>query len=357
MGYLNAILRKFLNKEKNKEEEDEKEDEWSIISVAFDCYEKADNAFDFSFAVLASLLFIYLTIGAFIYSHNKKQDFLIDNYYFNLMSLLKIGLGDLTISLKEASIAYLTLFYAYILVGISFFLLIIEHMKLKLKFILIKTGHNIIYELFKFANQLGYNIDLSGSVSDESIGIDNMSSTSALCGSFNETNKINITTVTNDVDIFYTSQVSQAGNRRKTPLLQKRKQFINGDCCVKCDKQTQITTLLCTKPMFTTSDCVGVVPIIKMNDELKVAIDAPTKLIYPNKLEPIDEPSFFLDCELPITTSSVLKKPSSISIENTSFIDSSSKPSTPVNRRRTRFEKIENINYLEDDSLNTSNNG
>ena len=359
---------------------EDSENKKSIIHILFDCYEKSDNLFDFPLLILSLLIFIYLSLGVFIYANNPKENItnegnVVDYYYFNVISLLKIGLGDLTINLKEASNLYLTFFYAYIIIGVSFFSMIVESLKLKIKLILIKTGHNMLFEVLKFANQLGYNIDFQNDVATSSNDNNNTtgdisSSTSITSGglSFNDNS--------NNDDVFYpnSNQKIQLTSRKITNLPSKRKSLLkdlnelklNGYAhsdCLKYDKQTQITTLLCSKyrnDLITTTNRNLVAPIVQVNSTNQLANKTNEFHESSPLLNGNNEKTINIKDEIKITPSN--SSPTShrrrIVVDSTSFTNnevvmtsSGSKPSTPNSKRR-----FGNVNISEEDTNFETNN-
>lgn len=249
-------------------------------------------------------------------NHDDNDISILNCYYFNLMSLMRIGFGDLIIYLNQTSTLFLFTFYTYLFIGVAFFILIIEYFKIKLKFLLIKTGQNIIFEILKFAKQLGYKIDSSNR--DESINSKDVSSSLSSSSNQGNTGTLHtlstqtsillsqpaVSSVDNDSDktaansndevfmkkqqqIQSQAQQQQQQNpvvRRKSTLLQKRKSLLKDlnefkilnnnsyavgeDLVLKCDKQTQITTLLCSKykeEIYNTFKIAATTPIIKVS--------------------------------------------------------------------------------------------
>ena len=315
---VNKIISKKKPKEKNKEEEEEEEEKSiQITQIIIDCYEKSDNTFDFSLFAITFLIFIYLTLGVIIFAQNQNNMDIVDYYYFNIISLLKIGIGDLTINLKNSSITYLIIFYIYIIIGISFFLMIIESLKCYIKLILIKTGHNITFEVLKFATQLGYNIELH--INDESSSAVNINDLT------NNTTNTSVSSNNNNDDVFY--QQNQSSNRYKssfkiaTNIPNKRKSLLkdlndsNGLDNLKFDKQTQITTLLCSKYKNELTNIVE--PIVKINSTIN------------NQVSPILEKIKVNDEDISNSYNTMLLNANA---------EPSQKQSSPLNTRRTRFE-------------------
>jgi hypothetical protein len=310
------------NEDQNEEEKDQKEKEefLSITHIIKHCYEKSDDTFDFSLLVLTFLILIYLTLGAIIFARNQNKTAyidIIDYYYFNIISLLKIGIGDLTINLKNSSTTYLTIFYIYIIIGISFFLMIIDSLRSNLKLILIKTGHNIIFEVLKFANQLGYNIEFH--INDEIPPAANINDVTSNTSALSNNN--------NNDDVFYqNNQQNQSSNKFKsnfkiaTNIQNKRKNLLkdlnelNGYDNLKCDKQTQITTLLCSKYQNELTNIVE--PIVKINSTID------------NQILPVIEKEKVNE----------LANNSSNPTHLNANSETTQKQSSPLNTRRTRFE-------------------
>lgn len=207
----------------------------SLIDIGQMCIDQTNDLFDLSLGFSFGFVFFYLSLGAFITSR-IVQCSLFNGYYFSLITLTKIGLGDLLYNNQS----HLTVFTSiYILVGIAYFDLIILSLQEKIRILLIRNAKNIIGELIKFANQLGY------AWSIDSFNFDNLGK-----HSINKIIYSNKTSNTNSVsdldfdDVFFTSRTTSnvsVRSRRNDP------KGINYHEISKCDKQTQITTLLCSK--------------------------------------------------------------------------------------------------------------
>lgn len=282
------------------------------------------------------------------------------------MSLMKIGFGDLKISLAKASVFYLIIFYVYILFGISFFILIIEYFKIRMKFILIKTGRNIICELLKFANQLGYKIDFHNDdtaaaafISNAGVGAENindLSSTtltnttsSGIASSLSSSLTISEKSDENNVSII--SQQQQQQIRRRSSLLQKRKsilkdlnefKMLNGYMAgEKCDKQTQITTLLCSKYKGDiVSSFSSATPIIRINAAPVAPFNTPPTIINTTTPTPVNSPQPPLSPKF--TNLEPIKETNTTSTETTDVslklsTETTTRPVTPTSARRARF--------------------
>ena len=209
-------------------EHDEKENKspkepslfFSLCELAAECYEQNDDAFDLSLGFLFTILFSYLTFGAIVNSRVADWS-LFNGYYFSLITFTRIGLGDLTLDNTK----FILLSSLYTLFGIACFDLTIQNLREKIRLILISNGHHIVTETIKFMNQFGYewsieNVNFNFGVNSHQVA----------------------KAITNDVKsiekIASTKRPTKAIDTNKLNILKEVK---------KCDKQTQITTLLYTK--------------------------------------------------------------------------------------------------------------
>jgi hypothetical protein len=123
----------------------------TLVVIALNCLEQTDDAFDLSFTVLFGLVFIYLSLGAIVSSRMFDWP-LFDGYYYSLIVLTKISAGSSAVQDTK----YMILSFFYALIGLAFFTLTIQNLQEKIRQLLIRSGQNIIDEIIKFANQLGY---------------------------------------------------------------------------------------------------------------------------------------------------------------------------------------------------------
>jgi len=206
-----------------------------FIDIAVNSYDETDDKFDFPLSVLLSIVFSYLSIGAIFSSLICKWS-LLDGYYFCVVSLTKIGFGDVVMSEPK-----LWLFsIAYTLFGVAFIALTLKYLEVKFKYLLIRTSQNVVGKIINFLNQLGYKLDIDDS--------------------FAETSTHDASVMIDADDVFYHSRANMS--RRKSSFLHKRSSLLKdlnefkilnsiGNFEVtKCDKQTQITTLLCTRNVY-----------------------------------------------------------------------------------------------------------
>lgn len=189
----------------------------SICELASECYKQNDDVFDLSLGFLFSILFSYLTVGAIINSRAADWS-LFNGYYFSLITFTKIGLGDLTIENTK----FILVSSMYTLFGIAFFDLTIQNLREKIKLVLINNGQNLIEETIKFVNQFGHNWSM------ESVA-------------FNLGVKV--------VPQEELSKIIMGKDMKGSESTLKKKSALNdaNGHVKKCDKQTQITTLLYTK--------------------------------------------------------------------------------------------------------------
>jgi hypothetical protein len=123
----------------------------TLVIIALNCLEQTDDAFDLSFTVLFGLVFIYLSLGAIVSSRIFDWP-LFDGYYYSLIVLTKISAGSSAVQ----DTRYMIISFFYVMIGLSFFTLTIQNLQEKIRQLLIRSGQNIVDEIIKFANQLGY---------------------------------------------------------------------------------------------------------------------------------------------------------------------------------------------------------
>lgn len=196
---------------------DKKRDILQIVREIFSkSLQHSDNAFNFSFSFLALISFVYLTLGALFITRMTNQS-ILDGYYFGILTLTKIGSGDIYIQTNTQAVVC----FLYVLFGMSFFSLTIKYLQEQIRMILLKNGQTIISEIVKFIDQFGYQL---------------------------KTEDFNLTLSAETAKFATESNGADARNR----MFHQRS--INGEKIsrkasvktevVKCDKQTQITTLL-----------------------------------------------------------------------------------------------------------------
>lgn len=210
-----------------------------FIDIAVTSYDETDDKFDFPLSVLLTIVFSYLSVGALFTSLICKWS-LLDGYYYCVVSLTKIGFGDVV--MRESKLWLFSI--AYTLFGVAFFALTLKYLEIKLKYLLIRTSQNVVCKIIKFLNQLGYKLDIDDS--------------------FAENSPHDISIINDADDVFYHSRANIS--RRKSSFLHKRSSLlkdlnefkilnsIGSFEVTKCDKQTQITTLLCTRNVYEPSE-------------------------------------------------------------------------------------------------------
>lgn len=211
-----------------------------LCDIAVNSIEKSNDKFDLPLGFLFGLVFFYLTLGA-VFSSRISSWSLFNGYYFSLISLTKIGLGDLVID-DTTFILFSTI---YILFGLAFFDLTILVLQEKIRLLLIQNGKNIINEICKFVNQFGYN----WSIERISSNLDNLGK-SSLHFSLGTINAKRVNEPEQEEESF-----SQAIKNYKNTINSRKGKKIkssfdrvdHSDHLQKCDKQTQITTLLCSR--------------------------------------------------------------------------------------------------------------
>ena len=226
--------------EKNDPDQDDQDSNQStfeaLCEIALNCMENNDDTFDLSLGFLFSVVFIYLSFGAIISSRVANWS-IFNGYYFSLLSLTKIGLGDLVISNTK----FMLLSCGYTLFGLAFFDLTINCLQEKLRMIIVRNGQHAINEIIKFFNQFGYNW------SPDSVNFN-----LAIAGNFKLNKKVTVVE-TNNNEQDQTEQSTKDLHLRSNKISMKKMKAMNDyggyymNEVAKCDKQTQITTLLCSK--------------------------------------------------------------------------------------------------------------
>lgn len=196
---------------------DKKRDIFQVMrEIVSKSLQHSDNTFNFSFSFLFLAGFVYLTLGALLMARMTNIS-ILDSYYFGILTLTKIGSGDIYIQNNtQAVIAFM-----YVLFGMSFFSLTIKYLQEQIRQILLKNGQTIISETIKFIDQFGYQL------SSEDFNLTLSAETAKFATERSDVrNKMN------------QRQRSMAGER-----MMSRRASVKTEV-VKCDKQTQITTLL-----------------------------------------------------------------------------------------------------------------
>ena len=209
-----------------------------ITEVFTVAVQQTRNNFDFSVATSLSFLLAYLTLGAVASSSLFSVPF-VDSYYFLLIFLSKIDLTfiktcDSTIQIENNLIGCMILsaFCAYLLVGICLTALVVQRINSEIKFILFENTKQSILKLISLLNQFGYEVELD-SFSFE------FSTTSA--HHYHDDRAKNLLDFNLDADELLDLTLKCSPNSlaaRRASRLKRTELF---------DKQTQITTLLCSK--------------------------------------------------------------------------------------------------------------
>ncbi len=232
--------------------------------------QQSDDTFHFSFGLLSSIIFAYLSLGALVFARMLNVS-IFDGYYFTLFMLTKIDSGDPVIEYTSSMIAICV----YVLIGMSFFSLTIKYLQEKIRQVLLRNGRNIIAEVTKFTNQFGYNLksdDFNLSLSHD----------------------VSRIVVEKSNDVALAKAAAEAA-----VLVNARK---NSDRTVqKSDKQTQITTLLYSKLKY---------------ENFKVVLEEESVEETPLMKLPMGKSKFSFDSE------KIKNSTSTPSIKRRSFVDS-----------------------------------
>lgn len=189
----------------------------TVREIVFKSLQHSDNTFNFSFSFLALVSFVYLTLGALMIARMTNQS-ILDGYYFGVLTLTRIGSGDSHIQTNTQAVVS----FLYVLFGMSFFSLTIKYLQEQIRLILLKNGQTIISEIIKFIDQFGYQL---------------------------KTEDFNLT-LSGEAAKFVTESTSTAEGKKRMHHQRSiggekmsRKPSVKMEVA-KCDKQTQITTLL-----------------------------------------------------------------------------------------------------------------
>lgn len=208
----------------------------SFYEISSSCIEKSNDTFDLSLGFLFALVFVYLTFGA-IFASRIANWSLFNGYYFSLISLTKIGLGDLVIDDTK----FILFSSIYALFGLAFFDLTILTLQEKLRLILIKNAKHLLTEICKFATQFGYN----WSIEKSNLNLDNLGKNSMMSNLAIDIANKNSKAEQKDEALAYMNNVHLSAKRGGK---KNKFSFDRTDLdVIKCDKQTQITTLLCSR--------------------------------------------------------------------------------------------------------------
>ncbi|RNA41625.1 T family of potassium channels 18-like isoform X1 [Brachionus plicatilis] len=198
-----------------------------FLEIVVSSIEKSNDKFDFSISIVFGLVLFFITSSAFIISRLNNVP-LSNGCYYGVIALNKINILDL----KITNTFIFVLLTIYFLLGLAFFDLTLLTLQEKIRNLIIINGKNLINEVCKFANQLGYNWrdELIISVL-ENLGTNSFFKSRNLSLKLTEEQETT------------SSEVSVTPKNRNGKKF--RYQFENN--VKKSDKQTQITTLLFSK--------------------------------------------------------------------------------------------------------------
>ena len=108
-------------------------------------------------------------MGAALISRMSNCSF-FNGYYSSLITLTKISYGDLLYNAENNEAQFTFVLAVYCLLGMAFIDLTVLSLQEKMRVLLIKIARNILNELVKFANQLGYSSWTMDSINLENLG-------------------------------------------------------------------------------------------------------------------------------------------------------------------------------------------
>lgn len=196
-----------------------------FLEGIINCYEEID---DFPSSLLFILVFIYTTIGTlFTYSES-----LLDGYLNIFLTLTQTSF-----EFKEyEKPLFSALFLIYVLLGLALFGLIIKYLEKNVQILLTQSGNDIFLRLKMFRNQFGHH-------RESIIAVD----------SFIQTEN----------DSILSEFTTDKHPPKKTSII-KDALF---QASTKCDKQTQVTTLLSSQYRLMTSSTDSLNNIIYRSNE------------------------------------------------------------------------------------------
>jgi hypothetical protein len=206
----------------------------SLTDALMTSFEETNDKFDFSLQMLIALIFFYLSIGALFYSYNFKWCF-IDSIFNIFTSISKI---TMTNRFYLSNLNSLIFSFFYYLFGISFFAQIFKYLAIKLRYLLLKNGRSLISSIINLTNYLSI---INGNDNSLQFSFSNESLTSTPEKQEHEQQN-------RDEETSFLLEKQ----RRKSILMRKRTSILHdlnniSLNLIKCDKQTQITTLLASK--------------------------------------------------------------------------------------------------------------
>jgi hypothetical protein len=176
----------------------------------------------------AGFLLAYITVGA-VASSNILALSLIDGYYFVLIFLSRIDLNLIEVNNDkiQAEISYFIYLacFVYFIVGICLASLILQRINSEIKSILYKNTRSSILKLIALLNRFGYRIEEENIDFEFYTVSDNQSNLLKSATDFNMD--------ADHVGLSFNDNLTRRASRYKR--------------AESCDKQTQITTLLCSK--------------------------------------------------------------------------------------------------------------
>lgn len=131
--------------------------------------QQTNDEFDLSLGASIGFVIVYLTMGAALISRMSNCSF-FNGYYSSLITLTKISYGDLLYNAENNEAQFTFVLAVYCLLGMAFIDLTVLSLQEKMRVLLIKNARNILNELVKFANQLGYSSWTMDSVNLENLG-------------------------------------------------------------------------------------------------------------------------------------------------------------------------------------------
>ncbi len=214
---------------------------------------------------------------------------LLNGYYFSVISLTKIGLGDYVI--KDTKFMLLSCFYT--LFGLAFFDLTINRIQEKLRYFIVHYCQHLINEVVRFFNQLGYNWSLDSVNFDQAIAGSfklSISAMEALTANSSKSDQSDL--ISQSVDVLKSDSAGKHSSKKRMKQTGDHSFVLNDTN--KCDKQTQITTLLCSRYNLEKSTSLEtlytppVVASIKPNRSLKNSLSYKS-LDVPNESEEVEK--------------------------------------------------------------------
>lgn len=177
-------------------------------------------------------------MGASYYTYSFKWSF-IDSIFYTFISISKVKMIN---SLYLNNLNSTIFLFFYYLFGISLFTLIFKYFAIRLRNLLLKNGRSLISNIINLTNYLTIINGINDNSMQFSFSNDSLSSTPEKQQHNNK----------DDESSTITSSFLLEKQRRKSILMRKRTSILHdlnniSLNVIKCDKQTQITTLLASK--------------------------------------------------------------------------------------------------------------